>query len=81
MPDEFVGVFDRALLPRGIRVGEEDRRFELLGDQFVLGKLASVVSGDGPEVSLVRFEESYGSIGDIVGILAIVGDVVLGIEE
>ena len=37
----------------------------------MLGKLASVVSGNGLEVFLVWFEESYSGIGDIVGILAV----------
>lgn len=71
LPDEFVCVFHRSLLPEGIRIGEKDGDFQLLGDQLVLGKLTSVVSGNGLEVFLVWFEESYSGIGDTIGILAV----------
>ncbi len=71
LPDEFVCVFHSSLLPGGIRIGEKDGDFQLLGDQLVLGKLTSVVSGNGLDVFLVWFEESYNGIGDIIGILAV----------
>jgi hypothetical protein len=35
--DEFVGVFDEFLLPKGVRVGEIDFCIELSGDIFMFG--------------------------------------------
>ncbi len=55
LPDEFVCILDETLLPRGIRVGEEDFGMQLLCDVFVLGELGSVVCGDGTDVLFKGF--------------------------
>ena len=70
LPDEFVCILDEALLPRGIRVGEEDFGVQHFCYVFVLGELGSVVCGDGTDVPFKGFEELYDKLCDSLRVLA-----------
>lgn len=47
LPDEHVGVFDKAFLPGGVRMSEEYAGMEPVCNSLVPGELSSVVRGDG----------------------------------
>ena len=46
LSDEFVGVFNQALLPSGVWVGEKEICFERLSDPLMVSELGPIVSGD-----------------------------------
>jgi hypothetical protein len=47
LPDQAIGVFVQAALPRAVRMGEVNVRSQRRLDSFVSGKLFAVVCGDG----------------------------------
>jgi hypothetical protein len=49
LPDKFIGIFNRALLPSRVSVGEIDRDIQPFRDQLVLAELAAVVGSYGSE--------------------------------
>ena len=52
LSDEFVCIFNRSLLPRGIRICEIDDRTQILCNELVCGKFRTIVSGYGLDVFL-----------------------------
>ena len=59
LSDEFVGILDEAFLPGRVGMGEKDFSMQHSGDVFVLGKLCSVVGGNGEDVVLKGFKKLY----------------------
>ena len=70
LADEFVGVLDKASLPRGIGVHEEHFGMEHPGDVFVVVELGTVVGGDRQDMSFERAEQLYDMPCHGLGILA-----------
>lgn len=58
MSNEFISIFNSVLLPRGVRVGKEDRSLNHLRHILVSGELRSVVSRDGSHIFSIREEPS-----------------------
>ena len=70
MSDEFVCIFNRSLLPRGIRIGEIDDRSQILCNELVCSKFRAVVSGYGLDVFLVGQQQTSDRFGQRLGLLA-----------
>ena len=69
LSDEFVCIFNRSFLPRGIRIGEIDDRSQILCNELVCGKFRAVVSGYGFDVFLVGLQQTSDSFGQRLGLL------------
>ena len=74
--DEFIRIFDAALLPRGVRIGKIDYHIffsphiEPLCDEMVCGELTAVVRCYGFYGASVRHQQPRYCLGDRFGFLA-----------
>ena len=59
LPNELIGIFYRALLPRSVGVREADPRPEPLGDVLVVPELRAVARGDGADLPLVGRQQQH----------------------
>ena len=71
LPDEFVGVLDRSLLPRGVAVGEVHGGLQRLGYLPVAAELHAVVRGYRQHVPPVRPEQPGDRFRHGVGLAAL----------
>ena len=73
MPDKLVGVLDKPLFPRGVRVSEIDLGVQHFCDVLVFSELSSVVGGDGKDMTLERPEQLDYDLGHSLCVLSLRG--------